>query len=191
MMPVPRQHPDNHKKENTMLSEDGKHLHVTHESYHELIERLAVKIHRSDWEFDTVLCLARGGMRAGDVLSRIFERPLAVMSTSSYREGAGTVQGNLKVAAHITSPGGEIGGRVLLVDDLADSGHTLRAVASTLRDRYPAITDLRSAVIWVKACSVFQPDYLAEFLPTNPWIHQPFEAYDSLRVTSLLDKYPD
>ena len=28
-----------------------------------LIERLALKVHQSGWAFDTILCLARGGMR--------------------------------------------------------------------------------------------------------------------------------
>ena len=26
--------------------------------------------------------------------------------------------------------------------------------------------------------STFTPDYSVDFLPTNPWIHQPFEGYD-------------
>jgi hypothetical protein len=28
-----------------------------------------------------------------------------------------------------------------------------------------------------------------EFLPTNPWIHQPFEGYDSLSPDKLLEKW--
>jgi len=28
-----------------------------------------------------------------------------------------------------------------------------------------------------------------EYLPTNPWIHQPFESYDSLRPEKLLEKW--
>jgi hypoxanthine phosphoribosyltransferase len=74
---------------------------------------------------------------------------------------------------------GEIAGKVLLVDDLADSGHTLNAVIHQLRNNYKPITELRSAVIWTKGVSTFTPDYSVEFLPTNPWIHQPFEGYDS------------
>jgi hypothetical protein len=35
-------------------------------------------------------------------------------------------------------------------------------------------------VIWTKGLSTFTPDYSVEFLPTNPWIHQPFESYDSM-----------
>jgi len=111
------------------------------------------------------------------------------MSTSSYRAEAGTVQGKLDIARYITTPKGEIAGRVLLVDDLADSGHTLNAVIDMLKNNYAPITELRSAVIWTKAVSVFTPDYSVEFLPTNPWIHQPFEAYDNLRPEQLLAKW--
>jgi len=172
-----------------MLTEDGKHLYVSYDEYHNLIEKLAIKIHQSGWEFDTILCLARGGMRPGDILSRVFDKPLAIMSTSSYRAEAGTQQGNLDIARFITTPKGEIAGRVLLVDDLADSGHTLNAVINQLKNNYKPITELRSAVIWTKALSTFTPDYSVEFLPTNPWIHQPFEGYDAMRPQQLIEKW--
>ena len=172
-----------------MLTEDGKHLYVSYDEYHNLIEKLAIKVHQSGWEFDTILCLARGGMRPGDILSRIFDKPLAIMSTSSYRADAGTIQGHLDIARFITTPKGEIAGRVLLVDDLADSGKTLHAVIGMLRNNYKPISELRSAVIWTKGLSNFQPDYSVEFLPTNPWIHQPFEGYDSMGARKLLDKW--
>ena len=170
-----------------MLTEDGKHLYVSYDEYHNLIEKLAIKIHQSGWQFDTILCLARGGMRPGDVLSRIFDKPLAIMSTSSYRAEAGTIQGRLDMAKYITMPKGELAGRVLLVDDLADSGVTLKAVVDRLRGM-PAISELRSAVIWNKGVSTYTPDYFVELLPTSPWIHQPFEDYDNLRPEGLARK---
>jgi hypoxanthine phosphoribosyltransferase len=126
-----------------MLTEDGKHLYVSYDEYHNLIEKLAIKIHQSGWQFDTILCLARGGMRPGDILSRIFDKPLAIMSTSSYRAEAGTQQGNLDIARFITTPKGEIAGKVLLVDDLADTGHTLIKVIDQLKNNYKPITELR------------------------------------------------
>jgi len=172
-----------------MLTEDGKHLYVSYDEYHNLIEKLAIKVHQSGWAFDTILCLARGGMRPGDILSRIFEKPLAIVSTSSYRADAGTTQGNLDIAKYITTPQGEIAGRVLLVDDLADSGHTLDAVMLMLREKYPAITELRSAVLWTKAHSSFKPDFSVEHLPSNHKIHQPFESYDRMRPAQLLNKW--
>ena len=127
-------------EERKMLTEDGKHLYVSYDEYHNLIEKLAIKVHQSGWEFDTILCLARGGMRPGDILSRIFNKPLAIMSTSSYRADAGTIQGHLDIARFITTPKGEIAGKVLLVDDLADSEYptswferTPRILAMSLR----------------------------------------------------------
>ena len=171
-----------------MLTDDGKHLYVSWDEYHRLIERLALKVAGSGWDFDQILCLARGGMRPGDVLSRVFDKPLAIMSTSSYRSEAGTIQGRLDMAKYITMPKGELAGRVLLVDDLADSGITLRAVVDRLRGM-PAITELRTAVIWVKAVSTYVPEYFVEALPTSPWIHQPFEEYDTLRPQELARRY--
>jgi len=170
-----------------MLTDDGKHLYVSWDEYHLLTERLALKVHNSGWEFDQILCLARGGMRPGDVLSRVFDKPLGIMSTSSYRSDAGTIQGRLDMAKYITLPKGELAGRVLLVDDLADSGVTLKAVVQRLR-AMPAIDELRSAVLWVKGVSTYTPDYYVESLPTSPWIHQPFEEYDSLRPDGLARK---
>jgi uncharacterized protein len=111
------------------------------------------------------------------------------MSTSSYRADSGTTQGNLDIARFITTPKGEIAGKVLLVDDLADSGKTLNAVIEQLRNNYKPITELRSAVIWTKGVSTFQADYSVETLPTNPWIHQPFEGYDSLSPAQLMAKW--
>ena len=78
---------------------------------------------------------------------------------------------------------------VLLVDDLADTGKTLKAVIDQLRGDYTPITELRSAVIWTKGVSAFNADYSIEFLPTNPWIHQPFEGYDAMRPEQLIAKW--
>ena len=103
-----------------------------------------------------------------------------MLSTSSYREAAGTRRGELDIANSITSTAGPLTGRVLLIDDLVDSGVTLSRVPHYLQQRFPHITEIRSAVIWFKACSVIQPDYFVEYLPDSPWIHQPFEMYDEM-----------
>lgn len=171
-----------------MLTDDGKHLYVSWDEYHHLIEKLALQVQDSGWEFDQILCLARGGLRPGDVLSRVFDKPLGIMSTSSYRAEGGTLQGRLDMAQYITMPKGQLAGRVLLVDDLADSGVTLRAVVDRLR-AMPAIEELRSAVIWVKGVSSYTPEYHVETLPTSPWIHQPFEDYDTMRPDAIRKRH--
>ena len=95
---------------NTPASTD-KDLWVSWDEYHRLIERLALKVYESGWKFDMVLCLARGGVRPGDVFSRIFDVPLAILSTSSYREEAGTKQGDLDIAKYMTMTKGPLAGR--------------------------------------------------------------------------------
>ena len=156
-------------------------LHVSWDEYNALVERLALLVHESGWRFNQVICIARGGLRVGDVLSRIYELPLAILSTHSYTSDGGTTRGELIIAEHMTMTAPRLGDRVLLVDDMVDSGHTLATVRKELPLRFPHIADVRTAVVWYKAHSVFKPDYYVEYLPDNPWIHQPFEIYDSLR----------
>jgi hypoxanthine phosphoribosyltransferase len=162
-----------------------EHLWVSWDDYHRAIEQLALQVYESGWRFDQILCLARGGVRPGDVFSRIFEVPLAILSTSSYREAAGTVRGALDIAKYMTGTGGELAGRVLLVDDLVDSGVTLGKVMRHVKENFTKVTEMKSAVIWVKGCSVIRPDYFLQELPHDPWIHQPFEDYDEVRPHEL------
>lgn len=163
----------------------AEHLWIDWTAYHQAIEGLALLIHASGWKFDQILCLARGGLRPGDVLSRIFDVPLAILATSSYVESGGTLRGELSIASAITLARGELAGRVLLVDDLVDSGITLQKVQRHLAGSHAAVTEVKSAVIWHKHCSVMRPDYCLHSLPGNPWIHQPFEQYDDLRPEQL------
>jgi hypoxanthine phosphoribosyltransferase len=161
------------------------HLYVTWDQYNRLVERLALSVHDSGYAFNQIICVARGGLRVGDVLSRIYDLPLAILSTHSYSAEGGTVRGELVIAEHMTMTRPRLGDRVLLVDDMVDSGHTLEAVHNELPKRFPHLTEVRTAVLWWKACSVFKPDYYVEHLPDNPWIHQPFEVYDTLRPEQL------
>jgi len=166
-------------------SSDDSHLWVSWEEYHRLIERLALQVYKSGWQFDQIICLARGGLRVGDVLSRIFDAPLGILATSSYREAAGTRQGELDIAQFITTTQGALAGRVLLVDDMVDTGLTFNRVREHLQAQFPAIIELRGAVLWWKGHSQATPEYYVDRLPTNPWIHQPFEDYDTLRPHQL------
>lgn len=161
-------------------------LYVSWEEYHAKIEQLAVQIYRSQWEFDQILCLARGGLRIGDVLSRIYNKPLAILSTSSYGGKDFQVRGDLTIANNITMTTETLGKKILLVDDLVDSGVTLARILEWLQQHENfAITEVRSAVLWFKECSIAKPDYYVDFLVDNPWIHQPFEKYEKLDPSDL------
>ena len=164
-------------------------LWVSQDQYDALIEQLALKVFESGFKFDQLLCLARGGLRVGDVLSRVFKVPLAILATSSYRAAAGTEQGELNIAQHITTTAGELQGKLLLVDDLVDSGATFAAVSVHLLNTYPLLTEIKTAVLWQKAAAVVAPDFVVSVLMTNPWIHQPFEAYDTTTLADLAEKW--
>jgi hypoxanthine phosphoribosyltransferase len=166
-----------------------KDLYVSWDEYNRLIEKLALKVWESGWSFDAILCLARGGLRVGDVMSRLFDRPLGVLFTSSYRENAGTTQSRLIISEHMSSAAPLPGSRWLLVDDLVDSGATLVEVIPLLKQRHPQVEEIRSAVIWRKGASVAEPDFYIEHLPTNPWIHQPFEEYDHMSPSDLKSRW--
>ena len=146
-----------------------QHLYVDWAEYHRLIERLALSIHRSGWQFDSVIALARGGLRVGDLLSRIFDKPLGVLTTSSYRHTGNVVQQ----------------GELLLADDRVDAGVALEKLLPVMRSRQPEITELRTAVLWKKAVSVYTPDYCVCNLDDSPWIHQPFELYEGCDIEAL------
>ena len=160
-------------------------LNVSWEQYNTLVEQLALQVYESKWRFNQIICIARGGLRVGDVLSRIYELPLAILSTHSYTAEGGTMRGQLIIAEHMTMTAPRLGDVVLLVDDMVDSGHTLDAVHRELPQRFPHIREVRTAVLWYKGHSVFRPDYYVAHLPENPWIHQPFEVYDTLRPEQL------
>jgi hypoxanthine phosphoribosyltransferase len=166
-------------------------LDVSWDAYNRLVERLALNVYESGYRFNQIICVARGGLRVGDVLSRIFELPLAILSTHSYTSEGGTIRGELVIAEHMTMTKPRLGDRVLLVDDMVDSGHTLDAVHTELPKRFPHITALKTAVLWWKQCSVFKPNYYVEYLADNPWIHQPFEVYDTLRPEELAARLED
>ena len=165
-------------------------IHVSWSDYHQTIEQLAVNIYQSNWHFNQIVCLARGGLRVGDILSRIYKQPLAILATSSYTGPGKQERGTLTFSRNLTMTTAQLGSRILLVDDLVDSGITLQQAIPWLKQYFGSqIEEIRTAVLWYKACSVIAPDYYVKYLPDNPWIHQPFEHYEHLDPDVLAATY--
>ena len=165
-------------------------LHVSWTDYHHKIEQLALKVYESNWEFNQIICLARGGLRVGDILSRIFDQPLAILATASYRGTGSKMRGNIVFSRDLTMTTPSLGSHVLLVDDLVDSGVSLQKTLTWL-DRYYGfyIEEVRTGVLWYKACSTIAPDYYVDYLSDNPWIHQPFDTYENLSLAELAQSH--
>lgn len=165
-------------------------LYISWLEYHQTVEKLAVMIHQSGWQFNQIICLARGGLRIGDLLSRIYRQPLAILATSSYGGAQGQERHSLTVSRDLTMAASRLGNRILLVDDLVDSGITLEQTLAWLEHRYGVeIQEVRTAVLWYKACSMIRPTYFVDYLAESPWIHQPFEEYESTTPEKLLARW--
>lgn len=161
-------------------------LYVSWSEYHQKIEHLAAKVYQSNWEFNQIVCIAKGGLQVGDILSRIYDQPLAILATSSYGGPGNQVQGSLIFSRDLAMTTANLGNRVLLVDDLVDSGLTLTRTLTWLDRHYGFyIDEIRTAVLWYKACSVIAPDFYVDFLADDPWVHQPFEPYEKMTPNEL------
>ncbi|MBD2101315.1 phosphoribosyltransferase family protein [Leptolyngbya sp. FACHB-261] len=164
-------------------------IFVTWPDYYQKIEQLAVQIHLSGWQFNQIVCIAKGGLRIGDTLARLYDLPLAILAAASYSGPANQVRGNLTFSRDLAMTTTNLGSEVLLIDDLVDSGITLARAVDWLKHYYGFyVKEVRTAVLWYKQCSVIQPDFYVDYLADNPWIHQPFELYEQLTPAQLAER---
>ena len=170
-----------------------KRLIINWKEYNLIVEKLAVKIHQSGFKPTMLIGIMRGGAPIIDVLSRIFKLKCAYLAVESYSgTGVEDQQGELVFSREMSSTVQNMGGRLLLCDDLSDSGITLNKSIDWLKNYHPIkdnIESIKTAVLWKKAASTFEPDFCAERLKDNPWIVQPFENYEEVRIENLLKKH--
>ena len=164
-------------------------LYISWDEYNKKIEQLAIQVYQDGWKFNQVVCIAKGGLRVGDVFSRLFNVPLAILSVEPYNGQSNEVkdqQGQFTFSRDLAKTTPNLGSCVLLVDDLADSGKTLIKSLKWLVLYYGFYLEdkIRTAVLWQKASSSFKPDYCMDYLKDSPWIHMPFEKYE---ITNIED----
>ena len=171
----------------------GKKLIISFEEYLDTVEKLAVDINKN-FKPTVLVGIMRGAAPIIDILSRIFKLPTAYIVIQSYSgKGMEDRQGDLVFSRDISSIARDKDfERVLIVDDLSDTGLTLNKSIDWLK-KYPPlqgkINSIKTAVLWKKKDSTFEPDYCAQKLNSNPWIVQPFEHYEEVRVEDLIKKH--
>ena len=166
-----------------------KDIYISWEDYHKKIELLAKKVYQDNCNFNQIICIAKGGLRVGDVFSRLFNVPLAILSVESYRgEGVKNKRGAITFSRDLAKTSPNIGSKVLIVDDLADSGITLKKSIEWLQHTYGFYIDepIRTGVLFYKAVSSFKPNYYVDYLEDSPWIHMPYEKYETMKPEELL-----
>ena len=168
-------------------------LIIDWKEYNLIVEKLALQIHNSGYKPDLLIGIARGGLPIIDVCSRIFKLKCAYLAVESYSgKEIEDQQGTLVFSREMSSTVQDMKGNILLCDDLSDTGVTLNKSIDWLK-KYPPlkgkIKNIKTAVLWKKKDSTFEPDFCAQRLDGNPWIVQPFERYEEIRIEDLVKKH--
>lgn len=163
---------------------EQKYLNVTWDDFNKRILQLSLTIAKSKWEPDHIVCIGRGGLYPGDALSRLFKKPLGVVMCSSYGGESEMQQGRLNIAEDISITT-KLSGKVLLVDDLVDTGKTLLALSQKIQEKSADVLEIRTAVIFKKTLSQFNPDYYQAVVEKGIWIYLPNEVFDHVDISKI------
>ena len=113
--------------------------------------------------FDTFLAVARGGLTLAHFLAEAKDvRNVKSVSVISYE---GTKQLDDVQVSQLPDLHGSK--RVLVVEDIVDTGATLNVLLSKLKQRYPD-TQFQTAALFYKRSATFRPDFFVQY--ADEWI---------------------
>lgn len=149
--------------------------------FHALARRLAGLVRASGYRPDLIVAIGRGGYVPGRVLSDW----LGLMDLTSFKiEHYHRTRKERAARVRYPLPAEVTGRRVLLVDDVADSGETFAVALRHLAERGPP-AEVRSAVLHYKTVSPYVPDYYAHKVTAWRWIIYPWAVAED--VGSILE----
>jgi hypothetical protein len=141
--------------------------HPTYDQIHSDCLDLAKSVLYDGIKFDAIVGLTRGGLVPGVLMSHMLQTPMEVVSYSS-KLGAGDNRcyGEEIPVIHAK--------RILIVDDIADSGKTLLELVKEYDSRGH---EVYTATLYYKESSVLEPNYYINMIPADaPWIIFPWEV---------------
>ncbi len=162
-----------------MESPDRREV-LTYERFGEAVRELATQIVDSGWRADWIVCIARGGLLVGGALGYALPlKNIATINVEFYTD----VDERLD-APVLLPPVLDLvdlaNTNVLVVDDVADTGETLKLVVELLAED---VAEVRSAVLYEKSRSVLRPDYA--WRATDDWIDFPWSTLPSVSRPDL------
>lgn len=137
---------------------------------------LSRKIKASGYMPDLIVAIGRGGYVPGRLISDfLLLNDLTSMKIEHYTRAA-----DMRAEARIRFPLSVdiTGKKVLIADDVTDTGDTLCLAVDYVRSLKPA--DVRTAVLQHKTCSTFVPDFYAQKIIRWRWIIYPWARYEDL-----------
>jgi uncharacterized protein len=132
---------------------------------------LAQMIVNSGYEPEMVIAVARGGLiPAGALAYAVGTKAAGTLNVEFYSDVEETLPDPV-VLEPLLDTDAVVGKRLLVVDDVADSGRTLDLVLDLLR---PHTAQIRSAVLYTKPRTIVRPDW--SWRETDLWITFPWSA---------------
>lgn len=143
-------------------------LPISWEDVHRLCRGLAVAASRYCPEL--ILAVGRGGYYPGTLLSHLLQKEIFPIRLSRRVNDVVTFEHPRWL---VSPPAGVANKRVLIVDDICDSGETLRMIRSSVADL--GAVEVQSAVLYAHTHAADVPDYIglcSDALIINPWDRQ-------------------
>lgn len=148
---------------------------VSWDEVYRLSKILARKIKRSGFDPDIVIGIARGGLvPARIVCDFLLKKDLASIKVEHWGIAATLGKAKLKFPLPVDISGK----KVLVVDDVVDTGDTFALSMDYIKGKNPS--EVKSAILHYKSCSAFVPDYWAKKQDEWKWIIYPWAVYEDL-----------
>ena len=168
-------------------------LLISFNEYVDIVEKLTVQVSKN-YKPTVLIGIMRGAAPIIDILSRILKLPTAYLVIQSYHgKGMEDKQGDLTFARDLSSIAkNKDFQKILLVDDLSDTGLTLNKSIEWLKKYDPIkdhIQEIKTACLWKKKSSTFTPDFCPVMLESDPWIVQPTEHFEEIRIEDIKKKH--
>ena len=142
------------------------------------------EIKRSGYEPDVIIALARGGWFAGRVLCDFLGLDdLSSLKIEHYVGTAAIDTGEPYIRYPLSNNVME-GKKVLIVDDIVDTGESMLSARAYVESRNP--TEVRTASLQYLRSSKIEPDYVGERLEDWAWIVYPWNFMEDM--ISILTK---
>jgi uncharacterized protein len=150
---------------------DDVRENLSWQAFGEASRELATVIAADGFEPDLILPIARGGLfLAASLGYALAVKNLHVMNVEFY-DGVGSTLDMPVMLPPVPSVVDFSAKKVLIADDVADSGRTLELVHTFVKDQVEVV---RSAVIYEKPRSVIKCDYV--WKRTDRWINFPWSC---------------
>jgi len=138
---------------------------------------LADKIKKSNFKPDVIVAVARGGWIPARILADYFFVKELYSVKAEHWGIVATKTGKARITQPLTVD--LTGKKVLVVDDVADTGETIELVAKHVKERNAK--EVRTAVLDFKHTSKFKPDFYANEMESWKWIVYPWSIHEDLR----------